>query len=308
VNGGWSLAGPAGRIGLIGDLHGSWDAFDVDWFARADYDLLLFTGDLGSGTRDNGVRVARAIGRLPKPALVMLGNNDARDAPQIAAELAHQRGLVALHKLADTELSGGREANTDGKRDSQAGDVRDCGFSLHPLDLGGRAVTVLAGRPFAMGGGALSFPERLRERYRVGTMQESSARLRALVERAPSDELIVLAHNGPHGLGAAAADIWGCDFLPEAGDWGDPDLREALEHARAIGKRVLAVIAGHMHLRTKRGERRTWQLERDGTLYVNPALVPRIYGEQDATVHHHALLELDASGARVREVLVRQQP
>jgi uncharacterized protein (TIGR04168 family) len=295
----------AGRIALIGDLHGSWDAFDVDWFGRAAYDLLLFTGDLGSGTRDNGVQVARAIGRLRKPALVMLGNNDARDAPQIVAELAHQRGLIALDKLVESA-----RGPSDQPRGSEAGDagagVRDCGYSLHSFALGGRAVTVLAARPFALGGGALTFPERLRERHRVNTMQESSARLRALVERAPSDELIVLAHNGPYGLGAAPTDIWGCDFMPDAGDWGDHDLAEALAHARAIGKRVLAVIAGHMHLRTKQGEQRRWQLERDGTLYVNPALVPRIYSGQDATLHHHAVLELDADGVRAREVLVRE--
>ena len=286
----------AGRIGLIGDLHGSWDCFDLRWFGAADYDLLLFTGDLGSGARDNSVQIARAVGRLSKPALVMLGNNDAKDAPQVVAELAHQRGLVALGKLA------GRQPEHDAA--AQRGEVRDCGYSLHPLALAGRAPTLLAARPFAMGGGALSFPERLRERYGVGSIQQSTDRLCALVEQAPGDELIVLAHNGPHGLGAAATDIWGCDFRDEAGDWGDPDLSVARAHARASGKRVLAVIAGPMHQPTKQGAERVWQVERDGTLYVNPARVPRIFAGADATLHHHVLLELDASGVRAREVLV----
>lgn len=284
------------KIGLIGDLHGSWDGFDVGWFARSDYDLLLFTGDLGSGTRDNGVQIARSVGRLPKPALVMLGNNDAKDAPQIVAELAHQRGLVALHKLT--------AAPRETEPGTRLGEVRDCGYSLHPLAVDGRAITLLAARPFAMGGGALSFPERVRERYGIASMEDSSARLCALVEQAPSDTLIVLAHNGPTGLGASASDIWGCDFLEQASDWGDPDLRAALDHARALGKRVLAVAAGHMHLRTKQGGERPWQIERDGTLYLNPARVPRIFAGPGGNVHHHVRLELDHGALRAREVLV----
>src|SRR4029079_1963872 len=158
--------------------------------------------------------------------------------------------------------------------DAPSGDVRDCGYSLHPYTLGGRAITLLAARPFALGGGSLSFAPQLRERHRIGTMDESATRLRQLIERAPTQDLIVLAHNGPHGVGATASDIWGCDFRGEQGDWGDPDLSAALAHARAIGKRVLAVIAGHMHSPTRQGRARTWLLERDGTWYVNAARVP----------------------------------
>src|SRR4051812_42465028 len=64
------------RIGVLGDLHGFWDDWDARWFGASDHDLVLFTGDLGSGTGSNGVRIARSIGRLDKRALVMPGNND----------------------------------------------------------------------------------------------------------------------------------------------------------------------------------------------------------------------------------------
>ena len=114
----------------------------------------------------------------------------------------------------------------------------------------------------------------------------------------------MLSHNGPLGLGAGPTDLWGCDFLEGGGDWGDPDLAAALASARTLGKRVLAVIAGHMHLRTKTGEARVPRLERDGTLYVNPARVPRIQGGRDGARRSHFRLEIDADGVRASEVIV----
>ena len=47
------------RVGLIGDLHSSWDDADVQHFNESDYDLLLVTGDLGGGTLQSGLQVAR---------------------------------------------------------------------------------------------------------------------------------------------------------------------------------------------------------------------------------------------------------
>jgi hypothetical protein len=38
------------RRGVIGDLDTHWDTLDVPQFARSDYDLLLFTGDLRGGS------------------------------------------------------------------------------------------------------------------------------------------------------------------------------------------------------------------------------------------------------------------
>jgi uncharacterized protein (TIGR04168 family) len=288
------------RIALIGDLHGSWDDWDSRYFNASDYALLLFTGDLGSGTRDNGVRIARSLGRLAKPAYVMPGNNDVRHAPEIAAEIGHQRGLFALRRIG--------AAVKAGMHMPLSGQVRLCGYSVHPLELAGRSITLLAARPHALGGGDFSYPERLSSSYGVSSMEASARRLRELVESAPSEELLVLAHNGPSGLGSAATDPWGCDFRAEAGDWGDADLADALAHARKLGKRVLAVIAGHMHSPTCGGDARTWQLRRHGTLYVNPARVPRIFEDARAKYRHHAVLEIgvEARGcAREQDVEAR---
>jgi len=92
-----------------------------------------------------------------------------------------------------------------------------------------------------------------------------------LVEEEPADDLIFLAHNGPLGMGDEPHAMWGCDFKPGGGDWGDPDLTAAIDHARSLGKRVLAVIGGHMHLRTKQGKERLWMQEIRNTLYINAA-------------------------------------
>jgi hypothetical protein len=78
------------RLGVIVDLHTHWDNVDVAQFAGTDYDLLYFTGDLGGGTPDSRLRMARAMAGLRHPTLVMPGNNDTVDIEQLAAELAHQ--------------------------------------------------------------------------------------------------------------------------------------------------------------------------------------------------------------------------
>src|SRR5512134_3020298 len=131
-----------GKVAVIGDLHGSWDDWDVAYFNASDYELLLFTGDLGSGTGEAGVKIARSIARLAKPALVMPGNNDVAFQPAIAAELAHQRGLIELLAVGPRARSRALGASS--------GQVELCGYSLHALSLGGRALTLLAGRPNAL--------------------------------------------------------------------------------------------------------------------------------------------------------------
>jgi uncharacterized protein (TIGR04168 family) len=123
-----------------------------------------------------------------------------------------------------------------------------------------------------------------------------------LVEKAPTEDILVLAHNGPTGLGSRAGDIWGCDFKPEQGDWGDRDLRGALDHAKRCHKRVLAVVAGHMH--RSRRNKRVSTAETEGTLFVNPALVPRVFPTEQGMSRHHMVLELNENKVAARDVYV----
>jgi uncharacterized protein (TIGR04168 family) len=282
------------KIALIGDLHSSWDAADAKYFNGSDYQLLLFTGDLASSRQRNGIEIARSLSRLTRPTLVMLGNNDAEEHARISAELNYQQGRARLLQGAPSWRPG-------------LASVRACGLDLHRFMVGDLDLSVICGRPFARGNSELSSPEALDASYGVRSAEESSARLKSLVDAAHTEHLLFLAHNGPLGLGAAAHSPWGRDFHPEAGDWGDADLAEAVEHARKVGRRVLAVVAGHMHWNLRCGGERRWQLERDGTLYVNAARVPRIVQAGERKAHHHVELQLNAGGAQARDVALERR-
>ncbi|MCH2187588.1 metallophosphoesterase, partial [Myxococcota bacterium] len=180
------------KIALIGDLHGAWDDWDVEYFDRSDYDYLLFTGDLGSGTGAAGVQVARSIARLGKPVFLVPGNNDVEYQPEIEAEFSHQQGLIRI-----LEAGGGDRSSTMSR---SVGQVEVCGFSRHLLQFPSGNVTLVAGRPHSMGGASLSFEEHLTRNYGVSSLSESAERLVELVDQAPTDELLFLSHNGPHGL------------------------------------------------------------------------------------------------------------
>jgi uncharacterized protein (TIGR04168 family) len=134
-------------------------------------------------------------------------------------------------------------------------------------------------------------------------MSDSAARLRALFDAIPKGEpIVVLAHCGPAGLGDQRGDLYGRDFHPDAGDWGDPDLAEALAHAKATDKRVLAVVAGHMHHFLRGGGLRRWHDRRDEVLHVNAARVPRRRSGRTGDQGHHARLTLSEDGVTVEEV------
>jgi uncharacterized protein (TIGR04168 family) len=267
------------RIAVVGDVHLAWDDQDVSALDGAGYDLVLFVGDLAGYGAEGAVRVARSIAKLRTPALVMPGNHDAVTTAQLGSEVFYTSSLM-------------REALAVGmarrvKRLRLAlGPVPLCGYSLHRFG----ALCVLAARPHSIGGPRLGFRRYLRQRFGVATLADSSARLCELFDAvALGEDIIVLAHCGPCGLGDTRDAIYGNDFRPEQGDWGDPDLADALAHAANSGKSVRAVVAGHMHHHLRGGGQRTWQLERDGVLHVNAARVPR---RKRTGERHHVRLTL----------------
>ena len=301
----WRLNGLAmpettgGAVAVVGDLHSAWDVEDIGFFQRAEYPLLLVTGDLGHSGSHDGRRIARTLAQLAPRVLVMPGNNDAVDYPHIRAELTYRRARADL--LADAVAEG--HSIPPGRESAQL-----CGYSVHDVELNGLALTVVAGRPFSMGGPDLAFPEALARVHDVHSIGDSTERLCGLVDEAGSEHVVFLAHNGPAGLGALPEDIWGRDFHPDAGDWGDQDLRTAIEHARQRGKKVLAVVAGHMHwaVAGRHDLQRRWQLQRDGVLYVNAARVPRVFSRDGRTMRHHVHLELRPDGASADERLISE--
>jgi uncharacterized protein (TIGR04168 family) len=279
-------------IGIIGDLHSAWDDADVAYFNDAPYELLLFTGDLGASTKEDGARIAKAISRLERDVLVLPGNNDAPHYGALLAELAYRQGAKSL-------LRG--HGSTTPTREAKL-----CGYSSHRFTVGRRELTVIAGRPFSMGGPELTFKDELAREHGVSSLEQSAARIVELIALAETPDVIVLSHNGPAGLGSSPHSPWGRDFAQPEMDWGDPDLAAALEQTRARGThRVLAVIAGHMHTPIRGGGERELEQRQGGTLYLNPARVPRIFeGDDGRLVRHHVELELDEDEARATHHLV----
>jgi uncharacterized protein (TIGR04168 family) len=284
------------RIAVIGDVHLDWNRFDVDYFNASDYDLLLFVGDIAAYRHRTALPIARSIASLKKPSIVMPGNHDAVHVGQLVAEV-FENGPMS-DRLAAGQPRRAREL------DRALGNVAMGGYTRHPLILAGRPISVITGRPHSMGGPRLAFRRHLQRAYGVAALDDSSRRLVALVDQCGDEPIVFLAHNGPSGFGARRDDIWGCDFRSGEGDFGDPDLARAVDHARASGRRVLAVIAGHMHHHLKGGGQRRWREERGGTLFVNAARVPRIFARETAVQHHHVEVCLDDSGARATERLI----
>ncbi len=218
----------------------------------------MFVGDLG----DEDVDMVRRIAALAVPKVVMLGNHDAWQ-------------------------SFGRRTSTDKLRESLE-ILGDDHLAYAVREVPAAGVSVVGARPFSWGGQSLRSPELYDEIYGVRTMRQSAAAIVAAAREAHHRDLVILAHNGPLGLGAEPQDIFGKDFGKPGGDWGDRDLALAIQRIEGMGLRVRAVIAGHMHHRLAhpRGEERTRFVRRGGTLFVNAAYVPRVEKTEQGEVSH----------------------
>ena len=284
------------KIAVVGDVHLVWDERDVRALDACGYDLILFVGDLAGYGAVGAIEVGRSIRELRTPTLVMPGNHDAVTLAQLAAEVLRTPRL----RLAREALALGMHTRVQ-QLTAALAPVPLCGYSLHhfeALDL-----SVLAARPHTLGGERLGFRRYLAKRFGVQRMTESISKLCALFDQIPNDRrILVLAHCGPHGLGDKRTAIYGCDFLPTEGDWGDRDLSAALAYAREHGKRVLGVVAGHMHHRLRGGGERVWHVERDGLFHVNAARVPRKRRGPAGEERHHVRITLEGERAQVDAV------
>lgn len=239
---------PRATLTVVGDVHRWWRPGDVTFLERSRPDLSLFVGDLG----DEDVEIVRAVAALPLQKAVILGNHDAWQ-------------------------SFGRRTSTDKLREilSLLGEDH-IAYGVREVPRAG--VSIVGARPFSWGGQSLRSPELYDEIYGIHTMKQSAAAIVDAARNAQHRDLVILAHNGPTGLGAESHDIYGKDFGKPGGDWGDHDLALAIQRIEGFGLRVRAVIAGHMHHRLvhPRGGTRTRFVRRGGTLFVNAAYVPRM--------------------------------
>ncbi|PSC67882.1 metallophosphoesterase [Micractinium conductrix] len=268
------------RLAVIGDVHSQWGADSAAALEFLGADVAVFVGDFG----EEDVALIRSVAALPHPKAVMLGNHDAWFSLTPRGRQRYLRALAAGTTLA---ARGGHAA---GGGDKGSGSTPAIAAQLDALggDHVGYAskrfpalgLTLLGGRPFSKGGRQWSdIADFYAEQYGVGGHRDSALRMLDVALSAPEEDVKVLvAHNGPTGLGARRHSICGVDWMEPEADHGDPDLQEALEMMAAQGLHLPLVLFGHMHSQLKgSGMRNRAEVHpQTGTLYLNAAVVPRI--------------------------------
>ena len=154
-----------------------------------------------------------------------------------------------------------------------------------------------SGRPFTWGGPEWKFASILEELYGINSFEESTERIVKAVKSAGYETIIFLGHNGPSGLGDRPEDPCGRDWHPIGGDFGDPDLEEAISQSLTDGKVIPLVTFGHMHhsLRhSKKIQRKALFKSPEGIIYLNAATVPRIINQDGEKQRSFAIVTLEA--------------
>ncbi|XP_074570753.1 uncharacterized protein LOC141827417 isoform X2 [Curcuma longa] len=243
------------ELTLFDNLTLKHDQWDLEQDSRAlDFlqaDLVLFTGDFGN----ENVELVRSISNLKLPKAMILGNHDSWTT-QTFSEKKTNRVYLQLKCLGEEHV----------------------GYSR--LDFPTLKLCVLGGRPFSCGGDRLFRPRLLSSRYGVNDMEESAKKICKAACGIPEGHyVIILAHNGPTGLGSNADDICGRDWIYQGGDHGDPDLARAISDLQRDEQiPIPLVVFGHMHnaLQYGNGLRKMLVVASDNTIYLNGAIVPRV--------------------------------
>ncbi len=281
------------KIALFGDIHGFWDEFDIKSINESDYDYVFFTGDLKGFLPRDEKRIPRKISKIKKKAFLIPGNWDSANLMQLVGEIRQNRHLIRLGAFGQKSRFKYFE--------KALGDIKVSGYSSHPIGNPKDDICLVTARPFSMGGN-MSFSRFLKEKFKVSTMLESENQMKKIIDSVKQSRLIFLAHNGPSGLGTGRTDIYGCDFRKEGGDWGDVDLRNAIDYAVSKNKKVLGVFSGHMHHKISKTKTRNWTVTKNDILYINSAKVPRIYKEDSEIIHYHVRIEITENEIKAEEI------
>nr|YP_002048780.1 putative transcripton factor [Paulinella chromatophora]ACB42570.1 putative transcripton factor [Paulinella chromatophora] len=246
------------RIAIAGDLHGQWDATDIELLNLLQPDACLMVGDFSEGEPN----IAVQLSKLHVPVACILGNHDTGKDPS-GEKFQNQLNIL--------------------------GDLH-CAWSWRQWKP---PIGIVGARPGSAGGG-FQVSKAITAVYGNITLEQSVERISSAAKQVPIDQpLVLLAHCGPSGLGSSANAPCGRDWKPPALDWGDQDLELAVNVIRQQ-RHVGLVVFGHMHHQLKRGggSRQTHQLDRWGTSYFNVASVPRhcsdIHGQR---LYHFAWAE-----------------
>ena len=268
-------------IAVVGDIHDLWELEDNLALQHLGVDLVLFVGDFGN----EAVEVVEKVAAVEIPKAAIMGNHDAwytasswgrQKAPYDHAK--EDRVQQQLDLLGETHV----------------------GFNK--LDFSQLDLSVVGSRPFSWGGSTWRNSEFYRDRYDIKNFEESTQKIVDSAQAATHDNLILIAHNGPTGLGDSTEAICGRDWKIEGGDYGDPDLTKAIARIKKGGKSVPFVTFGHMHheLKNPRGKRRNILEKVDDTVYFNSACVPRLVKTSEGTKRSFSIVKFAAN--KVREI------
>lgn len=284
------------KIAVIGDIHRCWDDIDLAFFNNSDYDVIVFVGDLPGRTHRGLLDMARRLANIKKPAYFMPGNHDGVAIRQLLAEL--QNNDTRRHKHVHRQLELCKQLR------EALHPIQMIGYSCHSLTTAAGGLDMIAARPHSMGGPIFSYGPYLEKIFNVYDFDSSRDKIIAQFKASQASTLLVIGHNGPTGLGSRRDSIWGKDFGKEPDDFGDRDLKEAIDFALVSGKNILTVVAGHMHLQLKRGGRRESVCKKDDIVYINSACVPRIFKHTTGMVRHHVRLHFQKDQVLASEILV----
>lgn len=260
------------KIAIVGDVHEQWESADDQALLSLGVDLVLFVGDFGN----ESLPIVRAITSLEIPKACVLGNHDAWFT---ATDWGRQKCPY------DQTKEDRVQEQIDILADSHVGYNKKefCQFDL----------TVVGGRPFTWGGPQWKYEDFFAARFGVKGFRDSAQLILNSVKNTALETIIFLGHNGPSGLGDQPESICGKDWQPLGGDFGDPDLAEAIAQSRLLGKNIPLVAFGHMHHKlrhTNKQERESVQVDQYGTVYVNAANVPRIRKKEQTQLRNFSLV------------------
>jgi uncharacterized protein (TIGR04168 family) len=263
------------QIAVVGDIHNQWNEEDAAALKALGADLTIFVGDFGN----EAVDIVRQVAQLSMPKAVALGNHDAwhTATPWGRKKSPYDRNL---------------EDRVQQQLDALGTDH----VGYRHRDFPAQQLSIVGGRPFSWGGPDWKYDDFYQERFGVSSMQDSCDRIVQAATQSQFETVVLVSHNGPAGLGDQPEDLCGRDWQPIGGDYGDPDLQNAVSTLKKIGKQVPLVTFGHMHhaLRHRKDrQRQRVQVDADGTLYLNAACVPRILDTESGHYHNFSVVQLE---------------
>ena len=214
---------------------------DVRILSKIQPNIVLFVGDISEGN----IKILKKINSLEIPSFVILGN--------------HDRGYDKSGEILLKQIRVLQE--------------KFCGWQLKVFN---DQINILGARPCSSGGGYYLSKE-MKGVYGPLTEQESVEKIiKCSIDARDDLPLLIIAHSGPTGLGSEPDSICGKDWKVPSIDWGDRDLAIAITEIQKK-RDIEIVIFGHTHNELKRnlGRRKMFVIDKNGTAYLNCAIVPR---------------------------------